>query len=535
MKNSRQISTTLSTVSFVLFCLCVSTGRPVGAEEVTWKRVDSACQSEKPAEVVELQCAGVGRFFVGSPSKLAEVSCPSREAATEEPRIYPSKARPELTDGWFPCDQGECLGRDGGPWVALVDWDDPHGWSVAETIRQAADGEVDVELFDLASLPAGLRAAGGGIGDLHLLAQLCRVAEIAADPGQTPPVALNMSLGRLPERLSMLDCIKPSSSSLECEIRSVLKALHEDQDVVPVAAAGNHGRMLFPASARHVLAAGALDLSWYGFTGGSALPSFETPIAARALVPGYGVFLEDPGAPGNLWAAPPGSSYAGAILTGWIAGSLATAPPTGGRPSLYGAWWPKAVDGQYLLADSQGRLWGEKLAGPTLLMNRALCQDPAACSSVTPAVNPGSLELEGLGPALPQESFVTASVAWYHPLPELDPCVPCQGDQLHGPPPTKASVVGDGLWVAAGASGGLPSDYVLQGVYLQVGASVFAFAESEDPGFLTHFANGQFDQLELRGVAGLLQSGLQPSLILVLEVAGGGPEFWHSVPLQIAP
>ena len=71
----------------------------------------------------------------------------------------------------------------------------------------------------------------------------------------------------------------------------------------------------------------------------------------------------------------------------------------------------------------------------------------------------------------------------------------------------------------------------LVAVFLGVGKAVYSFDGSRDPAVLAAIAAGALPRIALAGIDGLLQSGEQPSLVLVVNV--GGLSYWHEVPIHL--
>jgi hypothetical protein len=132
-------------------------GLPAGAQSsapIAWFHLPPDCpassQDISPGgqEVPRIvACGGAGSFVIGRPGLGYDGKC-DPVISTETPSRI-SFEPPPRTGESFPCPGGSCLGRSGRPWVAILDWPTEHGWSVAATVREAADQRVDVELYDL--------------------------------------------------------------------------------------------------------------------------------------------------------------------------------------------------------------------------------------------------------------------------------------------------------------------------------------------------------------------------------------------------
>ncbi len=505
----------------------LATAEPAGP--VAWLHLTPDCQpaatdlapgNGEPPRVVA--CGATGFFVFGRPGLQYHGNCRSFDGATETPAAIPVERTPSYPPS-LPCAQGSCSSHTPGhPWVAVVDWPTEHGWSVEATIREASDGQVETELYDLTAGGA-LSQWAPSVSDLHVLVQLCAVADgVQAHPSDRP-LAVNMSFGRL---ATEADCTQ-LGPSLGCAVGRVLSDL-AGAGVLPVAAAGNHHEMLFPASSPGVVSAGALDLSWFERYQ-QVRPSAQTPAKATALMLGYGLYLSADGKP-PYWAAPPGNSYAAALFTGWYGGWLSETLAGGGkRPdplSLRGAHWAPALTAApqgLMLALNGDPLPGSGLTGPRLLLDRAMgsgndeqAHDPQ--SGVT-------LAFQGPAPPLPELSLLHADDG-NSPQPGVDPCVPCGAG-----PPQRTEGSGETVTVDLSSSGGLPPQMDLIAVFLRVGNSFYSFEGCRDPSLLAAIAAGTLESLTLSGIGDILKSGEQPSLSLVINV--GGYAYWHEVPIHL--
>lgn len=472
-------------------------------------------------------CGATGTFAFGKPGLVYQGTCRSTSGATETPAAVPVESTPTFPPSF--CSQGGCFSHQAGhPWVAVVDWPSAHGWSVAATIREAADQRVETVLYDLTD-GGTLASLSPSVSDLHVLVQLCALAEDVQARPDDRPLAVNLSFGRM---VTPSDCTSggPSGtlSTLGCAIGRVLADL-AGAGVVPVAAAGNHREMLFPAASPGVVSAGALDLSWLAQSQ-QVKPSSQTPGEAAALMQGYGLYLSADGKP-PYWAAPPGSSYAAALLSGWLGGTVAGGGKLPDPAALAGAHWAPAVapgqDGGLALslAVDGEPLPGSALTGPQAFLDRAR-------EATVPAPDPLSgftLTFQGLlAPPLPPLSLLHAD-AGNGPQPGIDPCLPCNG----GPPigDGMAGFVGD-MTLDLSSSGGLPDGMAPVAVFLRVGGSVYSFLGSRDEPLLTALKAGSLTSLTFSGIGDLLRNGEQPSLVLVINVEGG-LAYWHEVPINL--
>jgi hypothetical protein len=488
---------------------------PGGAEPaVSWSRLPPDCRVDAGGneDMQVVHCGGSGSFVLSRPGVSYQASCLPVDSGTATPLAIPDEPVPPLPPA-FPCAHGSCLGHAAGsPWVAVLDWPTDHGWSVAATIREASDGRLGVEFYDLTA--AGMLSSWAPVSDLAVLANLCAVAAAAEAHPEDRPLAVNLSFGR---RQS-----SGGTAGLDGPIRGVLHDLAAEEGILVVAAAGNDGELLFPAASLEVISAGALDLSYLQRMQ-AVKPALQTPPAAAALMLGYGLYLS--AGDGLTWPAPPGSSYAAALLTGWLGGTLAGGgklPPAAGPAAR---WTPASTpDGGLALAYGGVPLPGSQLQGPRLLLDRARGALPALGDE--PKADKLTLTLTGSAPPLPPDSVLYAD-AGNDPQPGVDLCVPCRGNGGPGGGLDRGST----LLLDLSASGGVPPQMDLVAVFLGVGKAVYSFDGSRDPAVLAAIAAGALPRIALAGIDGLLQSGEQPSLVLVVNV--GGLSYWHEVPIHL--
>lgn len=572
-----------------LFALVLAVGllpaAEAGAVDTAWKLYDRQ-QAPAPGFTggpYRLPCGGYGVFemrFDGAGSEgAAESPVPALEEGREVPPDYPllTSSAPSgfversLRRGWPfgsragepappPCDGGGCFTASGqGPWVAVVDWNNWHGWSVGWTIRQASGGAVEVALYALDD-PTLATYFGERITDVHLLAQLCQLSETLEDPDVDPPVAVNLSFGRPPGRDG-----GPAGScdptTLSCQIRQVLEHLRtlsiervpqRANPTVFFAAAGNHRGLLFPGTDHQTISVGALDLQLF-HRRGWATGAWETPEAADALFPAQGLCLEYEAAPGlgSAWPAPPGSSFATALMTGWLAPSLGTRP----LPENRGRWAPaKSCWGRrcsFVVARG-GRVYGDTTTAAQNLIRGTASDEQTACSS-REATGDETLLVRSLGrprslAALPALSFPEVSSSLLRPTPEPASCVPCEERFSRGRARSRLTTdLGTtGLGVTAGATRrprsetltvqlwagqALAPDLVLTDLYLRV--ERWLYPVELDHRDRRRLEDGEIDLLEL-DLSGELPKRTQPSLIWVLRGVselGGEVELWTSSPI----
>lgn len=480
-----------------------------------------------------------------------------------------------------PCADGGCFTSPGSePWVAVVDWDDWHGWSVGQTILQAAGGFARVALFPLND-PYLTTEFGDRITDVHVLRQLCRIAEVVEDPAVIPPVAVNLSFGRLARPWDSVDG-ECDGSTLPCQIVRVLEHLttpagpgsgsdDESGDEMAggespeatrrggagiplvVGAAGNHRELLFPASSRPVVATGNLDLPVFQGLG-RPLPAWETPLGVQALFPGYGVCLQYEVGRGQwaAWPVPPGSSYATAMMTGWVTPSLVTGQLD---PSTARFWGPMAhCRGRRcsLVATADGRPLPRANGAAQRMMMDAL-DERESCGQ---APSGGVEATRALGDplplsALPRLSFPAVSPDLQRPAPEPLSCIPCGerpgkgggrgrgvGQSLDPVGNTagashKSRQQGDTLTVEMWAGQSLDPDLVLEEIHLRLGEELLPVRLEK--GDTTALTAGDLAALTLDLGSHRLDASVQPSLVWVLRgpTDYGEARFWTSTPILL--
>ena len=510
MKLNRILPPTLALASLLAGVLA---GTAAGAATVSWYRFAPGCPVQTGdftpplhTQVTELRCGTLGRFFFGWPGLTYGGTCTPLQAGVEEPPLYPV----ETTAGSaaVPCQNGSCLGG-GSPWAAVVDWNAPHGWTVAATLREASDARVSAELFDLASPGTSLPFWLSQVGDAHVLAQACAVAERAAAQPQNPPLAVNLSFGRLATKAD--EACATGAVHLSCAIADVLSHLRDQYGTAVVAAAGHHGLLLFPASAGGVIAAGSLNLAAWQ-QNGLVLPLPATPEGAGALMPGYGLYLSLPR--GAVWAAPPGSSYASALTAGWIAGWTAGSTTVEVEVPASGRWEP-VFDGQrYWLAHGGTPLPGSNLNGPKRLLERALGLHPEVCDTPVPAWD-ATVTLTEPAAGLPEITFPELEAALHGAQPGSHPCVPCHSGLLENVQPSHS------VLLSLGTSDRFPEAHQIEGIYLQIGDVAFELDRSQDPQLLADFAAGRIHYLRIAGLQQVVSPGAALALVYALRLADG--------------
>ncbi|MEM8997122.1 MAG: hypothetical protein AAGF23_20230, partial [Acidobacteriota bacterium] len=340
---------------------------PAAAEELTWIRQPAGCgvPGTQGTVFTSFPCGDLGRFTISNDPALANQplsSCSPAEGGTEVPGTYGSiTALPPVANGQplEPC-LGPACHLDSipasGEWVAVIDWNNWHGRSVSWMIRSLSG--IQPVLFDL-----GEGAPEGATNDVHLLRALCEVVDHTDRPGGKPPAALNMSFGRVEEVLERNRCDNPLlDPALSCMVRDALAEIRRESPVF--AAAGNHDTLLFPASDGAVTAVGGLDVPWFRLSHAVGA-SWRTPDLASDLMPASALCIDDQA--GDPWVAPPGTSWASAILSAWVA---ATSPSSAEEES--GSWRPRITSkNDYVLSHSvSGDVSGSSSPAFTALFDR---------------------------------------------------------------------------------------------------------------------------------------------------------------------
>ena len=492
------------------------------AEEVRWFRYTScdpglsSFSTQQQQEPFRVACGALGTYYFGPGDFESSGSCSSASHGDEVPALYLSQDDPRfLPSGaeWFPCKSGGCFGRRSQPWVAVVDWNQGHGWSVAGLIREVAGSGVDLVLFPL-ERTSGL-AAADGVSDLDVLIQLCAVAEAAYQAPQDLPLAVNMSFGRLLDPSVSQSAGLVGRWAFQDEIGRVLDHL-SGLGIQLVAAAGNHAELLFPASHSKVMSVGSVDIEHWDSTG-SAQRSWQTPTAADTLLPAYGLYL-DAGS-GSHWPVPPGSSYASAFATGWLAGYLVDQGMSATQLGMHsGASLGFEVNSTtYQLTLDGQPLSGSALSGAVGLLKRALEHPSSVCPGLATA--PVSVTPTSVTPTLPTDSADELAADRNLPLPNTRPCVPCHG-----------RVDDDGLEIDLSSSDGLPTGWDLDALYLMIGSSYYQISDST---VLADFVDGDLVALYLEDV-GSITAGTPVALVYDIGI-GTSDEFWDATPIHMHP
>lgn len=496
-------------------------GSAAEASPVSWSLHDRACSVGVESQL-SIACGDLGVLHFGTSD---EGSCPASSRGAEVPAPYP---RPLAAVAGRSGQRATATAAAAAaaaerPWVAVVDWDDWHGHSVSRLVEEMSLGRVETVLYPLDD-PA-LEVLGTQIGDAHVLASLCRVAEDAATREQ-PLVAVNMSFGRLamptdPRRAAGCD-----PGTLGCQIANVLDTLG-DRGAAPVAAAGNHRELLFPASLEETVASGSIDLFHYG-RDRLPQPQWESPHEIDALVPGHGLCID-----GRV--APSGSSYASALFTGWFSMLAVTRPGIG---ALGGSWvpvWSKADRCVLLSRDGEpirecNPAVHEVFAGLIEGGPQSGCwQAPGADDRPLVTLVPRQ---EVKPPDVP--SFDEWVAGRQHPAPESDPCIPCVGYRLR-------DRIGESkdIFVAVSESVGIGPGVTLDRLFLRSGDRFYTLDVSVSD--RQAFAGGRIGGLLLVGLDRLPEIDAQPSLAYLLKteadadcsIPGTRLCYWTTTPLML--
>ncbi len=512
-------------LSAVLFW---TTALAAGSEgpEIHWRLVNgSPCGNP-----TTISCGALGQFVFSTspfddPPKLSEASktgCHPPEIVAEGAsyaKIYSSRSsRPH---GLLPCDEGSCLAKPAlGAEVLVVDWQDSHGWSVAGLVHKLVGKSVSFEqtlrvgLLNLEETDLGL--GYDGVGDPEVIAQLCKIADM---PARDLPLVVNMSFGR-----KVADGFCVNEGGLECELDNLLWHLRNELGVILVGAAGNHGNMLFPAQSASVLSAGSIEIASMRHRN-TVQPAAQTPAESNVLVPGYGLFLP---VDESIWSAPPGSSYAAALATGWLATSIAKdldafdrLVNAGTATRIHPAW---VHDGYFRLEIDGQPLPGSSSATADEIVRGTVGWRPDSCPGMEFRSH-RQLTISTHTPSIPPMTFDDLQAMANRPCPESRPCVPCH--DLPGDPDgnplisaaskgsdlrthkgsQKATADGPGgpipplsepVTIDLGESEGIDTDiYQLRDIYLQVGETAYSFVNTSDSALLRELEAGEVSSLEI--------------------------------------
>jgi len=522
--------------------LVVISGGPL-PQSVEWGLYPDGCASPSGGTLVA--CGDYGSFHFGS----SATSC-VEVTGIESPPVYtaprpqivqlPGGPIPRSVGGDLPCVDGSCFGDPGGttggePWIALIDWNTWHGWTTGWSAISMSGLPVHLYSLDGNDLTSFL---GPAVSDAHLLVRLCEVAEAIDRQGISAPTVVNMSFGRYFAAGSDAgDGATCDPASLSCQIGGLFDHL-AGAGVVATAATGNYGQVQFPAAYDTVLATGSLDLARLALIKKIAA-SWETPSPAEVLLPGYGVCLETTDGEDltELWAAPPGSSYASSLFAGWMAHTLLAQPVSNPLDVAWGLSWSDAA-GCFVLSEEGPPVCN--LAADRLLL-RALGGTAETCWTPSPQTyeEVDSLELpvqQGITGRLP--SLVEWQEIEHAPTPDSDPCVPCVSDGfnqtvgagLKGPQRRATDL---DLMLDLSDSSAIRPSLTLEELHLRVEDDFHPLLLRSVPEHVARLdvlAAGQTDGLLVRNARSLFRPDQQPSLLFVLCDTGEDC-FWISIPV----
>jgi hypothetical protein len=499
--------------------------------EVSWALHPRVC-ADGVSAALRVPCGSLGvlAFEVSD-----QGGCLAVAAGSETPHLYshPAPALPGILAAAAPL-AARSLPAAPPSWVAVLDWADAHGESVLGLVEVLASGAAVPVLYALDG--PDLAALGPAVGDQHVLARLCAVAENAIRPGSAPPITVNMSFGRLPQPSDPTSGAGCEASSLACQIAKVLAHL-KGLGTVPVAAAGNHQDLLFPASLGEALAAAPLDVTWFL---SSQLPGglWQAPEEVDVLLPGHALCVE--GA-----VVPAGSSYASAFFSGWYAFAAGSQTPADPFAGLWAPAWSPAL-GCYVLGQ-EGTRHGSCNPGLADAVAGIVSGSASGCWGEPAASGKPVVVVSGLAVPVsqpPVASFDEWAARQQHPAPESDPCIPCVGGDGGGGPSKAASAspqpAGGDVLLNLSASVPFAVPAWLERVYFRVEDDFYPLALS--PGEREALASGELGGLVLAGYGHLLPAVTQPSLVYVFTTdpaTGCAAEpapatcFWSSTPVLL--
>ena len=532
----------ITRVSALAAALSLCATGPASFASTAWSLYDRACTGGTAS--LEIPCGSYGRFLIVQ--STAPPGCTPIASGVEDPPTYPTQvvsvfpvhaARvSELPQQ--PLDPDPPSLRNDAPtrhataqttspatpidedWVAVIDFDSAHGESTTWLADQTAGSTVNAAL---APLDDPALAFLGPVGDIHVLNQICQLAESVDDDELKAPIVVNMSFGRPSRAADPASHAACTTQNAACQIAGVIHHLSEAGSTF-VAAAGNRGSLLFPASLDEVLAAGMLDLNPF-MAGAATIPAWETPPGVEAWIPGNALCLSG-------WPAPAGSSYSSAMLAGWLVKAL-THPEvlaTLGEGPWVPAW--SATRGCYVLA--KGRTltpWCNAEVNDLFVgLSGASATNGCWAASTEPSESvppPGSASPPDPLPSLDLWGSPT------HPTPESDPCVPCDGTMVSGGPS-----VSD-LQLDLSQSGPLPSGIHLDSVALRVGLDYYGLALT--PGQIQGIETGGLATLLINGAGSLIPPSPSISLWYRLKsnanasCSSSSGCYWSSTPVLIGP
>ncbi|MGH2687822.1 MAG: S8/S53 family peptidase [Actinomycetota bacterium] len=472
-----------------------------------------------PPEGEALPCGTWGEYRLDEGEFETSECGTTAEGNESPPPFVPSGWPAPAPEDWFPCRDGACFAPGPGeePWAAVIDWDDPHGWSVGQTLLQAADLRVEARLFPLDEPPASVLDVFE-VGDAHLLAQLCTLAEELDTGPANLPLVVNISAGRLATGTVATTDDPPTLAS---QILGLIDHLSTSHGIAFVAAAGHHRTQLFPAHLPPVLAVGPVDLAKQRYTG-QARHSWQADGELRTLFPGNGLELFSEDVSPRCWPVPAGASFASATAAGWIAAYRTE----GGGWNVADAgavWAPVEIAGRFHLMRERSLLPGTDFDGPSDLVAGAV--DGLACGEA-PETADAVLEV---GAVIPSPIQILPSLVELideiGPSPENEPCVPCDIPGQFGPA---------GEILRLEASRALWPDYRIVDLFLLTDGTFHRLESESKLAILEQLENAALDTLELRDFRDV---HLQPwhEALLVFHLLEGERGLWTSVPIDVLP
>jgi len=497
-----KITTSVVFGAAVLLLFLSALDAPCHASETTsWTVGDRNCSLE---EGTPIACGNYGLFYVDTEEK-----CEGGAFGADDPQSYPlPKEAPELVPvpiepfqrhsanvaGVMP-DPIDGLPTE--PWIGIVDFlFKKHGLAVQWLAEELSLGTSQSVIFHVDD-PDLLQDLGEEVGDFHLLASLCSIAELVDIDGAPAPSVVNMSLGRLPRFDDEIDFDDCNSGALLCQIGYVIEHLRK-LEVDFIAAGGNHRKKLIPAALSNVASVVSADLRRL-LEDTEVEPSWESPQAAQGVFPANGLCLRG-GVP-----APAGSSYASAIFSGWFTQAKQALPhldPVG--PRVWKPLW--RPDGRCFVLSGDGV--------PVTRCNAAfdeviteLSGGPGNCWA------PLSNRVVFAGPGGTAVQFPTYDSfdewAALHPTPEADPCVPCMGG-----PPDDDFVESNDLIINISHSKELPDNEYVREIYLRVGEEFYPL--NIHPDNLLAIGAAQVDYLWLPGWRSFIDFQVSASVFYVV-------------------
>ncbi len=542
-------------------------------EPLNWALYERGCGEPTIPSVLDVQCGDYGVFYFFPGPAPGSDPCLIIGKDLEEPPTYnapspliatgdtnfvvleedgggevsalviekSSKGTEQGVEGDIPCAAGSCLSEPGGPtgtnpWLATIDWPDWHGYTISATQKQISG--LDVSLFSLVE-DSTIGALGTTVGDGHVLVQLCRVTESFYQNATPPPKAINMSFGRRAlsdeDQQRGFDCLQ---DGLPCQTKRVIDHL-ETAGVHMLAAAGNHGLETFPALYPAIRSVGGLDMAWFDHSNGQVRAAWESPEQVDAFLPAYGICLTHGE---GLWPAPPGSSYASAILTGWL-GAVADEVDLILEEGVSPTW--DTAQNCYQLA---GNPTGPCVPAIDEILNRLRGHDNSKCwqteakePTLTLQIVPeAKTEAEAKGGAMTLDQWVET----HHPAPRPEFCIPCTGGGGAaakskgidlGTGPVKASNAAEGnLYIDLSGYAPELGTFSFGSLFFRVGEFFYPLldrADPEDEENLDTLGTGEFRSLTIEGLKGLIPAGSQPSIFLT--ICEDTHCYWSSIPVLI--